>query len=108
MDCSVQGCSDTFEDKTRAERHTKGHFGRYILCPACGKRFKGYQVGFSVKRHVRGAGNQNGCFGKLRDLGWVDASGACVKERTPLFNLFSLGLFDHLPIHNEHYELVTG
>ena len=31
-------------------------------------------------------GNQNGRYGKLRDLGWVDVNEACVKER--LYRIF--------------------
>ena len=104
--CTVQGCSESLPDATRARRHVKSHFGHYIFCPACGTKLKGGQEEFSLKRHF--LGNQKCCYEKLYDLGWVDENGNRLEQWKSLFNLYYLGLFDHLPIHDEHYSLVAG
>lgn len=106
--CSVQGCQEYLPDIQRLRRHVKSHFGTYIFCPACGLRFKGGQEDFTLKRHFNSKENKSRCLEKLSNLGWVDEKGKRFEEWKPLFNLYYLGLFEDLPIHDEHFYLVAG
>ena len=101
--CTVKGCQRTFESVRDSNCHIKTHFGKYLFCPACSKRFAG---DYDIEHHFESLKGE--CWRRLWELGMVTASRSVDPGIKECCNMYTQGGFDDFPMADEHFELVAG